>query len=121
MVENIAASCGEFAHCRPWQDGTLTNSTVQFKSVIRLPDVIVFLSAQNSVLNTHKAVSESAKMLIPTIGVVDSDVDPRLITYPVPANDDSSQSISYLGNLFAQAILKGKDKRKAYLSNATPN
>uniref|UniRef100_A0A2P2I3U2 Small ribosomal subunit protein uS2m n=1 Tax=Hirondellea gigas TaxID=1518452 RepID=A0A2P2I3U2_9CRUS len=112
MVENIAASCNEYAHTRWWAGGVLTNSTQQFSYMIRLPDVIILLSTHNHMLDKHIAVNDSAKMLIPTIGVVDTNCDPRLVTYPVPASDDSQASVEYLGKLFARAVMRGKEKRK---------
>lgn len=112
----MATSCGETAHSRFWQEGVLTNSTIQFKGMIRLPDVIVLLSTHNHILDSHTAVKEAAKMLVPTIGVVDTNSDPRLITYPIPGNDDSKTSVGYLSKLFAKTIMIGKEKRKSFLA-----
>lgn len=112
MVEEIAANCGEYSHNRWWAGGILTNSAQQFKCVVRLPDTVVLLSTHNHVLDKHIAVADSARMLIPTVGVVDTNSDPRLVTYPVPASDDSVQSVGYLANLFADAIMKGKNRRR---------
>ena len=36
-----------------------------------------------------------------TIGVVDSDSDPRLITYPVPGNDDTPTAVNLYCDLFS--------------------
>lgn len=60
----------------------------------------------------HKAVSDAAKMCIPTIGIVDSNSNPQLISYPVPGNDDSPSAIQLYCELFRDAILVGKAKRK---------
>lgn len=112
MIEEVAARCGEFSHNRWWAGGILTNSEQQFKCTIRLPDTVVLLSTHNHILDKHIAVNDSAKMLIPTVGVVDTNSDPRIVTYPVPASDDSMKSVEYLTNLFADAIMKGKNRRK---------
>ncbi|KAI0977690.1 hypothetical protein GJ496_010843, partial [Pomphorhynchus laevis] len=56
----------------------------------------------------HPAVIEASKALIPTIGLVDTDTDPSLITYPIPANDDTIQSINLFCDIFKSCILQSK-------------
>lgn len=112
LVENTAKDCGEYAHTRFWQGGILTNSTIQFGCETRLPDLIIFVNTLNNVLNQHTAVRDAAKMLIPTVGIVDTNCNPNLITYPVPGNDDTPASVKLYCDLFKNAILKGKEKRK---------
>lgn len=112
LIENTAKECGEFAHARYWRKGLFTNSTMQFQEVTRLPDLCIFLNTLNDVLLPHEGITESAKMLIPTIAIVDSNCNPSLITYPVPGNDDSQVSIEFYCNIFKQAILRGKQRAK---------
>lgn len=112
LIENAAKECGEFAHARRWRKGLFTNSVMQFQEVTRLPDLCIFLNTLNDVLLEHEGITEAAKMLIPTIGVVDSNCNPSLITYPVPGNDDSQVSVEFYCNVFKQAILRGKQKAK---------
>jgi small subunit ribosomal protein S2 len=67
----------------------------------KLPDLIV-------IVDTHKekaAVLESFKTQIPTIGIVDSNANPDLVTYPIPMNDDAGKAVSYVLDLFKDAIL----------------
>jgi small subunit ribosomal protein S2 len=112
LVEKTALECGEFAHTRFWRGGIFTNSTKQFGAVTRLPDLCIFFNTLNNVLLQHTAVRDSAKMGIATIGVVDSNCNPNLLTYPVPGNDDSPASIELYCKLFKAAILRGKERRK---------
>lgn len=42
------------------------------------------------------AVAEARKMGIPVIGIVDTNTDPKFVGFPIPANDDSMKSISFL-------------------------
>lgn len=63
-------------------------------------------------MSQHTAIRDSAKMNIPTIGIVDSNCNPDLVTYVVPGNDDSPAAISLYCNLFKEAILRGKQKRQ---------
>lgn len=111
LVERYAKEAGQFSHTRFWRGGIFTNANVQFGSITRLPDLCIFLNTQNNVLTQHAAVKDSAKMGIPTIGVVDSNCNPNLITYPVPGNDDSHLSIQFYCEVFKKAILLGKEKR----------
>ncbi len=50
-------------------------------------------------------------MLIPTVAICDTDIDPSQITYPVPGNDDSMVSVQLYARLFKEAIMRGKAKR----------
>lgn len=110
LTENLAKESGEFAHTHTWAPNTFLDSTDFFSTVTRLPDLVVFLNTFDNVFDQHPAVVEAAKMLIPTIGIVDSPSDPRLISYPVPGNDDSPASINFYCRVFKHAVLAGKTK-----------
>ncbi|KAK6481041.1 28S ribosomal protein S2 [Huso huso] len=112
LIESMARDCGEYAHCRYWQGGLLTNANVQYGKGVRLPDLIVFLSTLNNVFQQHVAVRDAAKMNIPTVGIVDSNCNPSLLTYPVPGNDDSGPAVELYCKLFRMTINRAKDKRK---------
>jgi small subunit ribosomal protein S2 len=114
-VEKAATECGEFAHTRYWRGGVFTNANIQFGAVTRLPDLCIFLNTLNTVMTQHTGIRDSAKMNIPTIGIVDSNCNPDLITYVVPGNDDSPASIDLYCKLFKEAILRGKQKRKEFM------
>ena len=111
-VEKTAKEVGEYAHCRYWKGGLFTDSTKFFGTMTRLPDVGIFFNTLNSVVTQHKAITDHAKLLIPTIGIVDTNADPRLVTYPIPGNDDSKETQLYYLKLFREAILRGKAKRR---------
>ncbi|XP_059619587.1 small ribosomal subunit protein uS2m isoform X2 [Phlebotomus argentipes] len=115
LVEKTALECGEYSHTRYWRGGVFTNASVQFKAVTRLPDLCIFLNTLNNVMNQHTAIRDSAKMSIPTIGIVDTNCNPNFITYPVPGNDDSPVAIELYCRVFKEAILRGKEKRKNHL------
>ena len=117
LVERTALECGEYAYCSVWQSGTFTNSLSKFGTVMRLPDVVVFVSTLNNIFETHAAVTETAKLNIPSIGIVDSSCDPRLITYPVPGNDDTPCAVELYCRLFKEAVTRGKEKAKEHKSS----
>jgi small subunit ribosomal protein S2 len=120
VVEKTAMECGEYAHTRYWRGGAFTNSNIQFGAVTRLPDLCIFLNTLNNILTPHTAVRDSAKMNIPTIGIVDSNCNPNLICYPVPGNDDTPEAVSLYCRLFKEAILKGKEQRKIVMDAQMP-
>nr|SVE73745.1 EOG090X0B5N [Daphnia atkinsoni] len=115
-VENAAQQAGEYAHAREWDFHLLTNSEKVYNGVTRLPDLVILTSTLNPQMQEHTAVKDAAKMCIPTIGIVDSNSKPNLITYPVPGNDDSPDAVQLYCNLFRDAILLGKSKRLAVSS-----
>ena len=110
LVEQTAKECGEYSYCRYWRGGTFTNAATLFGAITRLPDLCIFISTHNSIFEQHGAIVEAAKMNIPTVGIVDSSSDPRLITYPVPGNDDSPCAIELYCKLFKNAILTAKER-----------
>lgn len=54
------------------------------------------------------AVKEAARLNIPIIGLIDTNCDPDLISYPIPGNDDAVKSIRFITALLADSILEGK-------------
>jgi small subunit ribosomal protein S2 len=54
------------------------------------------------------AIKEAKIAGIPVIALIDTNCDPDLVDYPVPANDDSIRSISLFVSIFADAIKLGK-------------
>ncbi len=57
------------------------------------------------------AVIEARKMEIPVIAIVDTNCDPDLVDYVIPANDDAIKSIQYITAKIADACLEGLHKR----------
>jgi small subunit ribosomal protein S2 len=78
------------------------------KEMKTLPDLVIFTSQ----LKDFLAIQECLRLGIPVICIVDSNCDPDLIPYPIPANDDSSSSISFLLNYLGNRILAGYNRKK---------
>lgn len=55
----------------------------------------------------HIAVDEARKLGIPIIALVDSNVDPDLVDFPIPANDDAMKSVQLFTRIIADACLEG--------------
>lgn len=75
----------------------------------RLPDLIVAFN-NSRFERIREAITEAAMCNIPVIGLVDTDCDPRLITYPIPGNDDTMDSMNYFCNIFERTILNAKER-----------
>ena len=54
------------------------------------------------------AVKEARKLSIPIVAIVDTNADPDLIEYPIPANDDAMRSIKLITGLVTEGIMEGK-------------
>jgi small subunit ribosomal protein S2 len=57
-------------------------------------------------------VRDAAKMNIPTVGMVDTNCNPSLLTYPVPGNDDTPLAMELYCRLFKITVNRAKDKRR---------
>jgi len=69
-----------------------------------LPAAIFVLDTKKE----HIGVTEANKLGIPVIAVVDTNVDPDVITFPIPGNDDAIRSTSLMCHVMAEAILEGR-------------
>ena len=54
------------------------------------------------------AIREANRLHIPVVGLIDTNSDPDVIEYGVPANDDAIRSISLMTSIMADAVLAGK-------------
>jgi len=74
----------------------------------RLPSAIFVVD----ILKEKIAVAEARKLNIPTFAMVDTNSDPTLIDFPIPANDDASKSIQLITRIMVDAIEEGLAERK---------
>ena len=68
------------------------------------------------VVDTKKegiAVSEACKLNIPVFAIVDTNCDPDVIDYPIPANDDAFKSINLITHAIADAVIEGMSVAQA--------
>ncbi|MBK1833359.1 30S ribosomal protein S2 [Roseibacillus ishigakijimensis] len=75
------------------------------RNMEKKPDAIVVVdTARESI-----AVAEARRLKVPIIGIVDTNADPSVVDYPIPANDDSMRSIRLiLQNLVDSYLAAGK-------------
>lgn len=65
----------------------------------------------------HIAVGEARKLNVPVVAVLDTNCDPDLVDYPIPANDDAIRSAALLTKVIATAV---EDGLKARAAQANP-
>lgn len=68
------------------------------------PDVLFIIDTHQE----HVAAGESLKANIPTVGITDTNADPTIITYPIPANDDAVGSLKLIIAHIFDAWVEGK-------------
>ncbi|HQY15478.1 MAG TPA: 30S ribosomal protein S2, partial [Ilumatobacteraceae bacterium] len=56
----------------------------------------------------HIAVTEANKLKIPVVAVVDTNVDPDVIQFPIPGNDDAIRANALMCHVIAEAVLEGR-------------
>lgn len=74
------------------------------RALKRLPDAIVLADIDENDL----AVREARRMKISIVAITNSNTDPTIITYPIPANDNSTPSLRYIFDRIENAIRDGK-------------
>ena len=75
----------------------------------RLPGALFVVDIKKE----HIAVAEAMKLNIPIFAMVDTNSDPRLVDYVIPANDDASKSIDKVLSFVTDAIAEGLSDRKS--------
>lgn len=74
----------------------------------RLPGAVFIVDIKKD----HLAVSEANKLNIPVFAIVDTNCDPDLVDYLMPANDDASKSIQLITSKIADAVMEGNIRRQ---------
>ena len=73
----------------------------------RLPSALFVIDINKE----HIAVAEARRLNIPTFALVDTNTNPDLIDFPIPANDDASKSIACILKHMCEAIQEGLNER----------
>ena len=64
------------------------------------------------ILKESIAMQEAKRLNIPIFAMVDTNTNPKLVDFPIPANDDATKSISIIVDTICDAIKVGLDERK---------
>jgi small subunit ribosomal protein S2 len=97
-----------------WLPGTLTNKLqIYGADIVRedkvVPDLVILF---NPLANIN-AIRECAIEHVPTIGIIDSNVDPRIVMYPIPGNDESTRTAELVAGVLSIAGREGSALRMA--------
>jgi len=104
---------GEYAHYTKFEQMKIAEELNRLetrmggiKEMTKLPGAIFVVG----VIEDDLAIKESTAKNIPIVGLVDSNVNPERITYPIPANEDALSSIKLMLAYMVKAVLEGKNK-----------
>ncbi|CBY19054.1 unnamed protein product [Oikopleura dioica] len=78
------------------------------------PDIVILLNCLGKtpgVLPRH--ITGCCERNIPIIGIVDTDINPSMISYPIPCNDESTLSVNYVLKQMVDVILNAKELRNS--------
>ena len=73
------------------------------------------------ILKEHIALAEARRLNIPTFALVDTNSNPKLVDFPIPANDDASKSITIIIDEICNSIQEGLEERKQLKDNPEAN
>src|SRR4030042_3820068 len=79
------------------------------KNMDKLPQAVFVVDIKENAL----AVKEAREVGVPTIAVTDTNTDPTLVDYPIPANDDALSSLKYILGIVAKNIVEVKKEIKS--------
>ncbi|CAN5867219.1 30S ribosomal protein S2 [soil metagenome] len=118
LLEQLEARqlAGEFEQLSKKEASRLTDQLARLQRMLggvrrmrRLPGALFVIDPQRERI----AITEARKLEIPIIGTGDTNVDPDLIDYIIPANDDAIRAIRLLCSVIADAAIEGAQERAA--------
>jgi small subunit ribosomal protein S2 len=90
------------------QRAKLEKNLGSIADLTRLPAAMFIVD----ICKEHIAVHEARRLNIPIFAMVDTNSDPNLVDFPIPANDDASKSISLILEVVCNSMLEGLEERK---------
>ena len=82
----------------------LSRNLEGIKEMRKVPNAIFVIDPRIE----HNAVAEARKLNIPVFGIIDTNSDPDVVDYVIPANDDAVRSFSLILAVIADAIVESK-------------
>ena len=70
----------------------------------KLPDVLFIVDPRQEEI----AILEARKLNIPIVGIVDTNCDPDMVDYVIPANDDAIRAVKLIAGVIANAIVEAQ-------------
>lgn len=116
-LEDLEAkqASGEFAKYTKWEEQQLLEEIERLegkmgglKTLKALPASLLIVDMMHEAV----AVREAKKTGIPIVALADTNVDPSLADYPIPANDDAASAIQWILERLGEAIERGLKRAK---------
>ena len=82
----------------------LSKNLEGIKEMRKVPNAIFVIDPRIE----HNAVAEARKLNIPVFGIIDTNSDPDVVDYVIPANDDAIRSVSLILGVMADAVVESK-------------
>ena len=79
------------------------------KNMNKLPAALFVVDIKKEFL----ALEEANKLGIPIVALIDTNVDPDLVNYKIPANDDAIRSVKLFAQVIANAVIEGNGGMEA--------
>ena len=76
------------------------------KDMKHLPSAIFIIDG----MHEQTAIKEANRLGIPAFGIIDSNTNPNIVDFPIPANDDSIRTIQIITETIANVILEARVK-----------
>ena len=86
--------------------GTFSNYGTYLDTVPYPAVVIIFNCVMSSIL-----IKECESCCIPLVAICDTDTDAGNVMYPIPGNDDTTETILFYYQLFKRAVTQAKERR----------
>jgi small subunit ribosomal protein S2 len=72
----------------------------------RLPGLVFVVDVKKEAI----AVKEARRLGIPVVAIVDTNCDPDLVDFPIPANDDALKSVQCIAKAIAESVIEGSQR-----------
>jgi len=73
------------------------------RNMKRVPDAIFVVDTNREEI----AIKEARRLNIPVVGTLDTNCDPDMVDYGIPANDDAIRSVKMMADFVASAVIAG--------------
>jgi small subunit ribosomal protein S2 len=84
----------------------LEKNLIGVSEMQKLPTALFVIDAKKEEIG----IKEANRLGIPVVAIVDTDSDPDLVDYPIPANDDAIRSITLITRIVTDTIIEGAQK-----------
>ena len=90
------------------QRAKLEKNLGSISDMTRLPAALFVVDLKREAI----AIAEAKKLGIPTFAIVDTNADPELVDFAIPANDDASKAITIIIDSINEGVKEGLAERK---------